>query len=222
LELRRRAAELARQSDRLEDAARYLAEDAMNELNFGNCPQARQQIQAALSLHRHGAEAAAPYVFALCGDSTRAQALADELVKRFPLSTMVNNVTAPEIRAIVETHRGNPVKAIELLRSAEPFEKGRLGPAYARGVAYLKAKSGKEAAGEFQTVLARRGAEGAILYGPIAVHALSYLQLGRAYALSGDTEKARKTYQDFLALWKDADPDIPILRDAKAEYARLK
>ena len=114
-------------------------------------------------------------------------------------------------------NRGNPAKAIELLRSAEPFEKGQFGPTYTRGIAYLKAKLGKEAAAEFEKVLSRRGISPRSM-----LHALSYLQLGRAYALAGETEKARKAYQDFLALWKDADPDIPVFQQAKAEYAKLK
>jgi len=216
LELRRRAVEMARQRSSIEREALYLAAAALDESRFGNCPQARQQIAAALSLHRQGAADNAPYVFALCGDAARAQAFADELLKRFPLGTLVNNVTVPEIRAIVEINRGDSAKAIELLRSAEPFEKRYLGLTYARGVAYLKAKAGKEAAAEFEKVLNRR-----VL--PLSLfHALSYLQLGRAYTLAGETEKARKAYQDFLALWKDADPDIPVLREARAEYARLK
>jgi tetratricopeptide (TPR) repeat protein len=216
-ELRRRAVEMARQRASLEPAANYLATSALNAARSGNCPQARQQIEAALSLHRRRAENNAAYVFALCGDAPRAQALADELVKRFPLGTMVNNVTVPEVRAIVETNRGNAARALELLRSAEPFEKGNFGPTYTRGVAYLKARSGKEAAAEFEKIIPRR------TVAPFAViHALSYLQLGRAYALAGETDKARKAYQDFLALWKDADPDLPILRDAKSEYSKLK
>ncbi len=104
-----------------------------------------------------------------------------------------------------------------LLRSAEPFEKGGFGPTYTRGVAYLKADSGKEAAAEFEKVLSRSS------IAPLSMlPALSYLQLGRAYALAGETEKARKAYQDFLALWKDADPDLPVLGEAKDEYAKLK
>ena len=217
LELRRRTVEMARQRGSIEPAARVLAAAALNETSYGNCPQARQQIEAALSLDRQGAQNDAPYVFAFCGDATRAQALADELAKRFPLGTLINNVTVPEIRAIVEMNRGNPAKAIELLRSAEPFEKGQFGPTYTRGIAYLKAKLGKEAAAEFEKVLSRRGISPRSM-----LHALSYLQLGRAYALAGETEKARKAYQDFLALWKDADPDIPVFQQAKAEYAKLK
>jgi len=231
LELRRRAIEMARQRGILEPAAYYLATAALNEATLGNCSQGRQQIEAALALHRLGAiggalrfgrlgtgtREAAPYFFAMCGDAPRALAFADELGKRLPLGTLVNNVTVPEVRAIIETNRGNTAKAIELLRSAEPFEKGNFGPTYTRGVAYLKAKSGKEAAAEFEKVLGRRGVD------PLSLlHALSFLQLGRAYALAGETEKARKAYQDFLALWKDADPDIPVLREAKSEYAKLK
>ena len=217
LELSRRAVEIARQHGSLDPAASYLAAEALIESHLGNCSQARRQIEAALSLSRQGAEDDAPYVFALCGDAARALALTDVLVKRFPLGTLVNKVTLPEVRAIVETNRGNSAKAIELLRSAEPFEKGNFGPTYTRGMAYLKAKSGKEAVVEFVKVWSRRRIFPVDLLPP-----LSYLQLGRAYTFAGETEKARKAYQDFLALWKDADPDIPILKEAKTEYAKLR
>jgi len=217
LELRRRAIEMARQRGNLEPAANYLAAAALNEAAFGNCPQGRQQIETALALHRPGALNNASFLYARCGDVARAQVFADEMAKQFPLGTLVNNVTVPEVRAIVETTRGNPARAIELLRSAEPFEKGNFSPTYTRGAAYLKAKSGKEAAAEFDKVLSRRAVS------PLSLlHALSYLQLGRAYALAGETEKARKAYQDFLALWKDADPDVPNFQQAQAEYAKLK
>jgi eukaryotic-like serine/threonine-protein kinase len=219
LELRRRAVERARQRGSIESASSTLAKTALDEARYNNCPQARQLIEASLLLQRTRAEGEgdAPSVFALCGDVPRALALADELVKRFPQATMLNNVTIPEIRAIVETNRGNPAKAIELLRSAEPFEKGNFSPTFTRGEAYLKAKSGKEAAAEFEKVLDRSGVS------PLSVQtALCRLELARAWALAGEAEKARKSYQDFLALWKDADPDIPVLRDAQSEYARLK
>ena len=133
---------------------------------------------------------------------------------RFPLGTPVNNVTVPEIRAIVGT---NHAGAIEGLRSAEPFEKGQISSAYTRGSLSLAAGSGKEAAAQFARIISRPGVA------PFSViRVMGHLQLGRAYALAGETEKALTAYQDFLALWKDADPDIPVFRQAKAEYAGLK
>ena len=126
----------------------------------------------------------------------------------------------PSIRAEIEINRGNPAKAIELLQVASPYEFGwasRVLPNYVRGQAYLKARQGKEAAAEFQKILDHRG-----VCQTLPECALAHLQLGRARALAGDNPGARGAYQDFFALWKDADPDIPILKEAKAEYAKLQ
>ena len=139
--------------------------------------------------------------------------------KRFPTDTFVNNIWVPLIRAQIETSRGNPGKAIEILQAASPYEFGlvaRAAPNYVRGVAYLKAHQGKEAAAEFQKILDHRG-----VCETSPRCALSHLQLGRGRALAGDNAGARTAYQDFFALWKDADPDVPILKEAKAEYAQL-
>jgi tetratricopeptide (TPR) repeat protein len=125
----------------------------------------------------------------------------------------------PVIRAQIETSRGNPGKAIEILQATLPYEFGEASqvlPNYARGLAYLKARQGKEAAGEFQKILDHPG-----VCETLPTCALAHLQLGRARALAGDNPGARGAYQDFFALWKDADPDIPILKEAKAEYAKL-
>ena len=123
----------------------------------------------------------------------------------------------PVIRASIEVNRGNPAKAIELLQAATPYENGSFGPQYLRGQAYLRARLAKEAAAEFQKILDRRGVGGLDVLYPLA-----RLGLARAHALAGDAEKSRNAYQDFFALWKDADVDIPILQEAKAEYAKLK
>ncbi len=129
----------------------------------------------------------------------------------------MHSVGLPAVRAIVEINRGNPAKAIELLQAATPYENGSFGIAYVRGQAYLRARSAKEAAAEFQKILDRRGVGGSHVLYPLA-----RLGLARAHALAGDLEKSRNAYQDFFALWKDADPDIPTLQEAKAEYAKLK
>jgi len=142
------------------------------------------------------------------------------LAKRFPSATLLNIVSLPTARAAIEIQRGNPAKAIEFLRPAGPYELGNHAqfiPIYVRGLAYLRARQGVQAAAEFQKILDHRGV------GPLSpLYALAHLGSARAYALAGETSKSRTAYQDFLALWKDADPDIPILQAAKAEYAKLK
>jgi tetratricopeptide (TPR) repeat protein len=153
--------------------------------------------------------------------------LADELGKAFPDATIVQFNYLPTLRAKLAVNRGNASEAIQDLKAASPYELGQtrystldwnaMYPVYVRGEAYLAAHEGSKAAAEFQKILDHRGV---VVNEPIG--ALAHLQLGRAYALQGDTAKARTKYQDFLTLWKDADPDIPILKEAKAEYAKLK
>jgi predicted Zn-dependent protease len=128
----------------------------------------------------------------------------------------MNAVWLPTARAAVEVRHGNPGKAVELLRAAAPYELGNLDVVYARGQAYLAARAGAEAAAEFQKMLDHQGA----VAGP--VYPLAHLGLGRAWALAGDSARSRKAYQDFLALWKEADLDIPILQEARQEYAKLR
>jgi predicted Zn-dependent protease len=177
-------------------------------------------ISLPLSLNQ-AIQAMAAVALARSGDATRAEKLADELTKRFPLDTMINRYWIPTIRASIEIHRGNPAKAIDLLQPVAPYDLARpfvgMYPVYIRGDAYLLLRRGGEAAAEFQKILDHRGIR---VNEPIG--ALAHLGLARAYALQGDTGKARATYQDFLALWKDADSDIPILKQAKAEYAKLQ
>ena len=165
--------------------------------------------------------------FAYTEDARRAQALADSLGKVFPEDTIVQFNYLPTLRAKLELLRANPQEALHFLEGAAPYELGlpanslynwpNLYPIYVRGEAYLEARRGSEAAAEFQKILNHRGI---VLNEPIG--ALAHLQLGPAYAQQGDTAKARAAYQDFLTLWKDAEADIPILRQAKAEYAKLK
>ncbi len=133
---------------------------------------------------------------------------------------MLNARDLPTIRAAIELQRGNPAEAIELVQSAAPYELGGgggLAAIYVRGQAYLSAGRGVEAAAEFQKILDHRGVDPLSILSPLA-----RLGLARAHALAGDEAGARRAYQDFLALWKDADPDIPILQEAKAEYAKLQ
>jgi len=164
---------------------------------------------------------------AYAGGAGQAQALADDLGKRFPEDTVVQFNYLPTLRAKLALLHSNPQEALVILGAASPYELGlpafdyynwpNLYPVYVRGEAYLAAHQGSDAAAEFQKILDHRGI---VLNEPIG--ALAHLQLGRAYAMQGDTTKARTAYRDFLTLWKDADPDIPILKQAKAEYAKLQ
>jgi serine/threonine protein kinase/tetratricopeptide (TPR) repeat protein len=215
-----RAVEIAQRGKFEEAAADIVARHAIVEAEFGNLAQARDGAHSALTMDRSRRTLqSAGLAQSAVGDVSQATATADELSKRFPTDTFVNDMWVPIIRAQIETSRGNPSKAIELLQATLPYEFG-LGtgaaPNYVRGQAYLKARQGKEAAVEFQKILDHRG-----VCQTSPECALSHLQLGRARALAGDNPGARGAYQDFFALWKDADPDIPILKEAKAEYAKL-
>ena len=164
---------------------------------------------------------------ALSGDSAGSQHLAEDLAKRFPEDTPVQFEYLPTLHALSAISRKEPLDAIKGLETALPYDLampgtafyakfGGLYPAYVRGQGYLEAGRGREAAAEFQKILDHRGI---VLNSPIG--ALAHLQLARAYTMQGGTAKARAAYQDFLTLWKDADPDIPILIAAKSEYAKL-
>jgi eukaryotic-like serine/threonine-protein kinase len=226
-ELSSRAVASAERAEEKETAAAYEAAAALREGLFGNAAQARQQAAAALRLSGgRDVEARAALAMAFGGDAAQGQALANDLAKRFSKSTVVLFNYLPTIHAQLSLCRNNSSTAIEDLQAAAPYELGspaygalsfNLYPVYARAEAYLVAHRGSEAAAEFQKILDHRGI---VVNEPIG--ALAHLQIGRAYVVEGDTTKARAAYQDFLALWKDADPDIPILKQAKAEYAKLK
>src|SRR5262249_24023697 len=172
-------------------------------------------------------EYAAGFAFAVSGDYSRAQALADDLEKRFPKDTAVKFNYLPALHGLFALHDREPAHAIELLQTAIPYEFaipsidfntffGGLNPIWVRGEAYLAQHKGAEAAAEFQKMLDHKG----LLAGD-PVGALAHLQLGRAYVVAGDSAKAKSAYQNSFALWKDADPEVPTLKQAKAEYARL-
>ncbi len=222
--LSRRAVDSAQRAEEKEVAASYEAEAAMREVLFGNPVEARQRAAVALALSSgRDVQNGAALALAFAGDAVRAQALADDLGKRFPESTVVQFNYLPTIHAQLTLNHDDAGKAIEVLQPAAANELGTVGnfytlyPVYVRGEANLAARQGKEAAAEFQKILDHRGAVG---NGPIG--ALANLQIGRAYAMQSDTTKARAAYQDFLTLWKDADPDVPILIAAKSEFAKLK
>jgi tetratricopeptide (TPR) repeat protein len=229
-ELSRQAVASAERAAQKETGSHYEASAALSEAFFGNAAEAREQAGALLrnSTDRDSQYGAA-LALALCGGSVREQAqvgrVADELARRFPENTIVQFNYLPTVRAQLELCRRHASKAIENLQAAAPYELGAPGggaftpalyPVYVRGQAYLAAHRGSEAAAEFQKILNHRGI---VINGPIG--ALAHLGLARASLLSGDTAKARTKYQDFLALWKDADADTPILEQAKAEYEKL-
>ena len=221
----RRAVDQAQQAAQPERAGQWEAGAAVQEAFFGNASEARQRAMAALALSRdREVEYGAAFALALAKDSSRSEALANDLAKRFPEDTSVRFSYLPALRAVLALNHGDHAKAIDLLQAAVPYELGAqralfglLYPVYVRGEAYLADNKGAEAAAEFQKILHHRGI---VVSDPVG--ALAHLQLGRAFAMSRDKTKAKTAYQDFLTLWKDADPDIPILKQAKVEYAKLQ
>jgi tetratricopeptide (TPR) repeat protein len=197
----------------------------------GNPAEGKRNASAALALSNgRDVEYAAGLALALSGDSARSQALADDLEKRFPEDTFARFTYVPVLRALSALERGKPVDSAQLLEIAQRYEVavnglnntshfylGGLYSAYVRGEALLAARRYQDAAAEFQKILDQRGIVGA---DPIG--ALAHLQLGRTFARSGNTAKARVAYGTFFTIWKDADPDVPILVQAKTEYTRLQ
>jgi tetratricopeptide (TPR) repeat protein len=225
-ELTGRAVDSAQHNDAKESAAAYQATAALREAEAGNREQARAEANAALKLApNRWVRSVAALALARAGDKAGAEKLAAELDKTFPLDTRVQRYWLPTIRAGVALERKDPNRAVELLKVASTIELGLsagnltifLCPAYLRGEAYLMLHDGNAAAAEFQKFIDHRGVVMNFPWG-----ALARLGLARAYAMQGDNAKARAAYQDFLMLWKDADPDVPVLREAKAEYAKLK
>ena len=216
-ELSLRAMGGARQLKREDLLALWSTGMAHDDAFFGNSAEVEKNAEAGLKASRsRGSLGQAATAFALTGKFDKAEALASELSKRYPLDTLVNSGLVPQIRALIEIKRGNGERAVALLKAAEPYEAGNDQALYVHGLAYLNARKGEQAAQEFQRLVGLRTAipESEFV-------SLGRLGLARAYALQGDTAKARTAYQDFLALWKDADPDAPLLREAKAEYAKL-
>jgi len=223
-----RALAMAQQSGNREGAARYEAAEAVCEAQFGNSAAAKERARAALKLAKdRDVEYAAAFALALSADFTESQRLAADLEKRFPEDTPVQFEYLPTLRALFALAHRAPLDAVDQLQKALPYDFalpgtaffakfGGLYPAYVRGEAYLRAGKGREAAAEFQKVLEHPGI---VLADPVG--ALAHLQLGRAYVLMGDKVRARNAYQDFLTLWKDADPEIAVLKQTRQEFARL-
>jgi serine/threonine protein kinase/tetratricopeptide (TPR) repeat protein len=222
----RRAVESALRAGARETAAAWQADEALRDAEIGNWEQARQEAATVLTISSgSGVRKLAALALARAGDASRADATAEGLEKSNPANTFLNYYWLPATGAAIELRHNDPSKAIERLQSAgayelgysQPFQFGTMYPIYVRGEAYLALHQGSQAAGEFQKILDHPGI---VLNFPLG--ALAHLGLARAYAMQGDTAKARTAYQDFLALWKDADPDIPILIAAKSEYAKLR
>ncbi|MGA3211949.1 MAG: serine/threonine-protein kinase [Terriglobales bacterium] len=227
-DLVKRAVDAAVRRDTKENGAIYLSNAALQEAAYGNAAEARQSAAAALKLAPagQGVEAEAALAFAMAGNAARAEYLAQDLGKRFPLDTQMQLLWLPAIRAQLALDRKNPAGAVNTLQAGSAIELGQimftnnlscLYPVYVRGEAYLAAGQGVTAAAEFQKIVAHNGIVWNCWTG-----ALAHFQLGRSFALAGDNAKARAAYDDFLTLWKDADPNIPVLKEARAEVSRLK
>ena len=193
---------------------------------FGNTAAAKQQVDAALAkVPGRDIKVLAAMTLARIGETARAKAIVEQLEKTEATNTMLKLYWLPTIHAAIDLNTGNSSQALIDLEATAPYELGGplpisgLYPVYVRGQAYLAAHNGVAAAAEFQKILDHRG-----IVQNLPLGALAHLQFGRAYALSGDAAKAKSAYQDFFNVWKDADPDpdIPILKEAKAEYAKLQ
>jgi tetratricopeptide (TPR) repeat protein len=202
-ELRRRAADSARRANAIRVAAQMGAPDVLSDALMGDCGPARAGRD--------------PLALALCGDAAQAESMADATTRQRPLSTQWNAIQLPIVHAAMELKRDQPAKTIELLLPVTHYERAYPQVMYLRGLAYLRLRNGPEAAAEFQKIADHKSINWGTLYYP-----LSYLGLARAASVAGDAPKAKKAYQDFFGLWKDADKDIPILMDARKEYAAMQ
>jgi len=202
----------------------YNSDDVLHEAEVGNSAQARRIAGKALKgVQNRATNLVLALAFARAGDNAQAQKLADMISREFPLDTATQNYMLPTIRAAMKLNTNDPAGAIEILRATVKYELAMPGgfnglyPVYIRGLAYLQMGEGRLAAAEFQKLLDHPGIIGRYVIGP-----LSHLQMARAQKIAGNEAAARKSYEDFLALWKDADPDLPVYQQAKAEYAALR
>jgi tetratricopeptide (TPR) repeat protein len=228
-ELTKRAVDSAVRASNMERAAACRIQAGRREAAFGNVAEARRETDEALRLAPNSpwVEAQAALTNSWAGNEAEARKLEADLKKQYPQDTLLNSYWLPTVEARLKLARGNSAGALESLQTVSPpLDLGSpvenepsvcLDPVYTRGEAYLAAGQGGPATNEFQRILDHPG-----LVLNCTTGALAHLGLARAYAVSGNTAKARSLYRDFFALWKDADPDIPILRQAKAEYAKLK
>ncbi len=218
--LSRSAFDSAQKSGLHETAAYWLLTAALRKVEMGEYTSAKGDVASALALGSNSTlQSLAAMTLARAGDSNRSEAITRDIRKKEPLNELVNDYLMPPVQALIELNRGRVQQALELLKPSSAYQLGpySLPLVYVRGEAYLKAGNGKEAAAEFQNIVDHRSVVANDLLG-----ALAHLQLGRAYAIDGDIAKAKDAYQDFLTLWKDADSEIPILKQAKAEYTKLQ
>ncbi|MGH9714321.1 MAG: tetratricopeptide repeat protein [Candidatus Acidiferrales bacterium] len=227
-EFSREAVASALRSDQKETAVQWKLDEVLTEAEFGNHELARRESASGLALSsNHDSQILAALAFARTGDPAKAQSIANELARSYPLDTLVNEYWLPVIRAAIEITRNNPEKALEFIGTAIPYELaspqtwsglgGPLYPAYLRGQALLMLRRGTDAAKEYQKLVDHRGF---MLASPLRV--LAHLGLARAFELDSDMSRSRSAYQDFFELWSDADPGIPLLKQARLEYAKLK
>jgi serine/threonine protein kinase/tetratricopeptide (TPR) repeat protein len=224
LDLSRLTADSLQRAGQKERAAAEIMVTALREAVFGNLQEARRIVASVppSQLGDDGDEAGA-LGLAIAGDLARAESLLDTMAKQYPKGTLVQLVVLPTVQARIQLSRNSPEKSIQLLHSAQPFEltDAALGsciyPAYVRGQAFLALKDGVAAASEFQKILSHSG-----IVKTCETGSLAGLGLAQAYVLQSDITKAKLAYRDFLTLWKDADPDIPIFNQAKEEYAKLR
>jgi tetratricopeptide (TPR) repeat protein len=219
-----RAIEAAQHNGDLEGAATYYVEAGLQEAQVGNLEEARRDVDAGLKLaSNRDIQLESALALAGLGDSARVERMSGDLRKHHPNDTILNNYWLPVIAASLELKRGNHQQALDLLQGTQGYELtsslwgGMLFSMNLRGQAYLLAHDGAAAAGEFQRMLDHRCIVSSRVQG-----ALAHVGMGRAYTLTGDREKARAAYRDFLSLWKDADPGVPLLKEAKAEFAKLQ
>ena len=217
------ATESARRADATEAAANWKAQQALREVETGNSANAKGAIGEALALNGgHDVKIFAALALARAGDIAQAQQLANDLSHEFPQDTMLQNYAPPAIRAAIQLQQNKPLIAIETLEVSRPYELGQgsltyMYPTYLRGEAFLNTGQAEKASAEFKKMIDRPG-----LMANFVTSALAHLQLARAQAALGDKQRARNAYDNFFALWKDADPDVPILSQARNEYARLQ
>jgi hypothetical protein len=223
-ETRRRAVSVLSRYGAKEFISVVRAVEAMRAADYGFTVRARQGAEDALRIFDKGdSREQVAITLAQAGDVAKAQKLVGDMLREFPNGTLIRGLTIPTVSALAALSENRAVQAVELLEPARPYELSQQGPSigywpnFIRGRAYLQMGDGAKAAVEFQKILDNRG------IAPFSeLHPLSRLHLARAYALQGDAAKARATYQDFLAAWKGADPDIPVFQQAKAEYAKLQ
>jgi len=223
-----RAVSSALKAEQRETAALWQLSSALREAEFGNVERAKQEVKRGLAIaSTRDVQTLAALALASAGDASQARALAENLQAQFPLNTTLNYYWLPVVRAYLALRSSHPDRAIESLEEAAPYELafplpqfsagGTLYPPYVRGQAYLALHKGKEAETEFEKLIDHR-----TIVGNFPLGSLANLQVARSFAMQNDTAKSTMAYQEFFIFWKDADPDIPILKQAKAEHAKLQ